>query len=91
MLQPPFRDIELKLGEREDEQNDAVNAAFEYHMALNERMETICKDEEKKFYLGENSMIGKCNISCSTANVERQIVLYVSVRASLKWPHVHIL
>lgn len=82
-MQPPSRDVKLELDKNnEDYQNDAVNAAFEYHMAVNSRMETICKDEEKKFYRGESSMIENCNISCITANAERQIVLYVSVTAS---------
>ena len=81
-MQPPFRDVKLELDKNEHNQNDAINAALEYHMAVNSKMETICKDEEKKFYRGESSMIEKCNISCITANVERRIVLYVSVRAS---------
>ena len=63
----------------EDKQNDFLNGAFQDHMAINDRMKTICEDEEKKFYRGESSMIEKCNLSCLTAPVERQIVLYVSV------------
>lgn len=62
----------------EDKQNDAVNEALENHMAIKERMEAFCVDEEKKFYRGENSSIEKCNFSCITANIERQIVSYVS-------------
>lgn len=78
-MQPPLRHVELDR-EDEDEQNDAVNGALEYHMAIKDKMEAICKDEEKKYYRGENSMIEKCNLSCITTNIERQIVLYVSVR-----------
>ena len=65
----------------EDQQNDFLNGAFQYHMAINERMKEICEDEEMKFYRGEDSVIDKCNITCVTAQVERQIVLYVSVTA----------
>ena len=48
-------------------------------MAIEERRKALCEVEEKKFYRGENSMMEKCNLGCNAANVERQIVLYVSV------------
>ena len=48
-------------------------------MAIKERRKTLCEDEEKKFYRGENSIIEKCNLSCVVTSVEHQVVLYVSV------------
>jgi len=63
----------------EDRQNDFLNGALEMHMAIEERRKTLCEVEEKKFYRGESSIIEKCNLGCSAADVEHQIVLYVSV------------
>ena len=79
-----MKNVRFTLDKRnEDKQNDFLNGAFQYHAAINDRMKTICEDEEKKFYRGEDSMIEKCNLSCVTAQAERQIVLYVSVRRTV--------
>lgn len=80
-MQPPLEDEVFQLDHNdEDWQNDAVNRALEYHMAVKERMEEICDDELKKFYRGEvSTLMDRCNLSCITTDVEKQIVLYVSV------------
>ena len=63
----------------EDLQNDFLNGAFELHMAIEERKKALCKVEEEKFYRGEVFVMEKCNLGCAVTNVERLIVLYVSV------------
>ena len=52
-------------------------------MAIEERKKALCVVEEEKFYRGETSMIEKCNLGCAITNVEKQIVLYVSVRQTV--------
>ena len=48
-------------------------------MAIVGRKRELCTVEEEKFYRGETSMIEKCNLGCAVTNIEKQIVLYVSV------------
>lgn len=89
-VQPPLRRIKFALDKKnEDKQNDFLNGAFELHMAIEERKKALCIIEEKKFYQGNNSTMeamGECNLSCATTNVEKQIVLYVSVRMATAKP-----
>lgn len=78
-MQPPLKGVKFTLDKtNKDKQNDFLNGAFEQHMAIEERKKALCKVEEKKFYRGEESDIEKCNFNCTTTNVEKQIVLYVS-------------
>ena len=62
----------------EDLQNEFLNGALEFHMAIKGRKKELCIIEEEKFYRGETSMIEKCNLGCAVTDVEKQIVLYVS-------------
>ena len=48
-------------------------------MKLVQSMKTSCKAEEQKFYRGDESMTGVCNIvKCSTEFAEHRIISYVS-------------